>query len=66
MQATLEQDQDLIDAAENGDVAEVKELIKAGADVNAKTDDGRTALSAAKERGNTNIVKLLKAAGAKE
>jgi hypothetical protein len=35
VQATSEQDQQLIDAAEDGDLEKVKALIAAGADVNA-------------------------------
>ena len=41
-------------------------LIKNGANVNAKDIDGRTPFHYAVDRGNENIVKLLKAAGAKE
>ncbi len=44
----------------------VKALIEAGADVNAKDKEGKTALTLAKEAGNEEIIKLLKAAGAKE
>jgi predicted component of type VI protein secretion system len=36
VQAISEKDQQLIDAAEKGDIKKVKALIKAGADVNAK------------------------------
>jgi len=41
-------------------------LLDAGADVNEKTDNGRSALLIAEEEGHTEIVELLKAAGAKE
>ena len=44
----------------------VSVLLKAGADVNAKDNDGKTAIKLAQEAGNTKIVELLKAAGAKE
>lgn len=45
----------------------VQLLIEAGADVNAKTDEGEiTALSAAVEAGRDDIVQLLKRAGAVE
>ncbi len=41
-------------------------LLSAGADINAKDKNAKTALTLAKEKGNEEIVKLLKAAGAKE
>ena len=41
-------------------------LLTAGADVNAKDKDGKTALKLAQEAGNEKIVELLKQAGAKE
>ena len=41
-------------------------LIKAGADVNAQDNKGYTALKWASREGHTDIVKLLKEAGAKE
>jgi ankyrin repeat protein len=39
-------------------------LLKAGADVNMKDSVGKTALSVAQERGATDIVEMLKQAGA--
>ena len=66
VQAISDLDQKLIDAAKDGDIAKVKEPIKAGVDVNAKSNGGWTALMHAAEEGNTEIVKLLKSAGAKE
>jgi len=44
----------------------VKLLIENGADVNVKDKDGMTALMYASEEGYTEIVSLLKNAGAKE
>ena len=44
----------------------VKALLEAGADVNAKDNDGKTALMLADENGHTEMVELLKKAGAKE
>ena len=44
VQATSEKDQELIAAAGKGDIEEVKSLIKVGADVNAKKNNGYTAL----------------------
>jgi ankyrin repeat protein len=64
VQAISEKDQQLIDAAEKGDIKKVKALIKAGADVNAKDKEGGTALMYAKNEGHGDIVKILKAAGA--
>jgi ankyrin repeat protein len=44
----------------------VQLLLDAGADVNARTSDGRTALSLAQRRNNKTILDLLLKAGAKE
>ena len=52
----------LHDAAGKGDTAAVKALLEAGADVEGKDNHGWTALSLAVMRGDTAIVKLLKAA----
>ena len=52
-------------AEEKGHDEIVKVLIKAGADVNVKNDDGDTALMRAEEKGHDEIVKILKAAGAR-
>jgi len=41
-------------------------LLAKGADVNAKNNNGRTALMAAALKGHKQIVLLLKQAGAKE
>jgi len=41
-------------------------LLENGADINVKTNDGKTALTFASENGHSNIVELLKQAGAKE
>ena len=52
--------------ATTGDITKVKALLAKGADVNAKTNDGKTALMYAADKGYTEIVRLLKQAGAKE
>jgi len=49
----------LIHAAAAGDLVRVKSLIAAGADMNAKTDDGETALMLASDRGDAEVVKAL-------
>lgn len=49
---------------ESGDSAMVDLLIKAGADVNAKSKSGETALDWGAKRGETDIVKRLREAGA--
>ena len=46
------------------DVAEL--LIVRGANINAKTDKGETAISRAEEKGYKEIVELLRKHGAKE
>ena len=48
----------------NGDVAQVRKLIDAGADVNAKYDDGSTALMWAASHRHADIAKMLLDAGA--
>jgi len=52
------------EAARQGDVAAVTALLDKGADVNAKFRYGATALFKAAERGHTEVVKLLLARGA--
>ncbi len=54
----------LWEAARNGDAAAVTSLLDQGADVNAKFRYGTTALFKASERGHTNVVKVLLARGA--
>jgi uncharacterized protein len=48
------------------DLGLIRQLIAAGADVNAKNKDGRTALFLARRKGAADVEKLLLAAGAKE
>jgi ankyrin repeat protein len=65
VQATPEQDQQLIDAAMDGDLAKIKALISARADVNARDKAwGMTALMFAVGHGYTEIAKLLVEKGA--
>jgi ankyrin repeat protein len=52
------------DAAERGDVAAVKLLLKDGADVNAAQGDGMSALHWAADRGNAEMAELLIYGGA--
>jgi ankyrin repeat protein len=59
-----QQEYPLIIAAEHGDIEKVRELIKAGADVNRGTDDDVTALMYAASNGFTGIVRLLVENGA--
>jgi len=51
-------------SSETGNVEEVKRLLAAGADVNAMTKDGMTALMLASKNGHSEVVKLLLAAKA--
>ncbi len=55
-----------MDAAGHGHINTVQALLDAGADVNAKQKYGGTALKYAIAQGHTEIVELLKQAGAKE
>ena len=55
----------LVDAAERGNVAEVRALLKQGADITATRMDGLTALHAAVYADHLNVTEALLAAGAK-
>jgi ankyrin repeat protein len=55
---------DLINAAGKGDLARVKALLDAKADVNAKDTDGGTALTYASQNGHLEVVQALLANGA--
>ena len=62
----------LLDAAEKGDAAAVKVLVRVGANVNAKVASGpysyragSTALSLALQNGHTAIANMLRNAGAR-
>ena len=50
---------ELIDIAEYGNLEIVKNLIKQGADINAKDDDGNTVLMWSSREGHLDIVKFL-------
>ena len=54
----------LIAAANVGLANTVQTLIDRGADVNAKTSDGRTALVFAQQNGQDKVVAILKSHGA--
>jgi ankyrin repeat protein len=55
---------DLIEAANKGDLSRVNELLAAKADVNAKTPSGVTSLIAASQSGHADVVQSLLAAKA--
>lgn len=59
-----ELDQALCDAAREGDVERARELIQNGADVNATTTYGWTALVSAARNGHMNVVRFLIERGA--
>lgn len=61
---TCDYDGNVTAATENNDTSEVRRLIAAGADVNAKNDDGLTALMVAAKKNSADVAKLLLAAGA--
>jgi len=56
----------LMEAASKGDTEKVQALLAHGADVNAQTIYGETALIKAEKRGHREIIQLLKDAVAKE
>ncbi len=62
--AALPTDESLLDAARNGDVEVVHALLAEGADPNATTGDGMTALHWAAEQGHAAVAELLLSAGA--
>ena len=53
------QESNILDAASDGDLPRVKELIDAKVDVNTKADNGATPLIMASEQGHLEVVKLL-------
>lgn len=57
-------EQRMWEAARQGDVQQVRELLAAGVDVNARTEYGATALSYAADRGHVEVVRALLEAGA--
>ena len=57
-------DEGLFIAAANGDIAEVKILLSAGASPNAAWEDGTSALSVARRRGHKEVAIILERAGA--
>ncbi|MET1115053.1 MAG: ankyrin repeat domain-containing protein [Comamonas sp.] len=52
-------DADLLSAVQRGTLVMVQTLISAGADINAATKDGRTAMTHAVERGDPDIIECL-------
>jgi len=56
----------LLEAAKSGQSEQVKSLLDAGADVKVRDNRGQTPLMIAAEEDQTQIVELLKQAGAKE
>jgi len=57
--------EDLMKAAFRGDLPEVKRLVAKGAEVNAKANNGETALIAALKNGHPEVRELLIKAEAK-
>jgi cytohesin len=57
-------DNQLREAAENGELIVVQTALQNGADPNAKDEDGRTPLHYAAEKGHAEIVKVLLKRGA--
>ena len=62
--AAVPPDSPVADAAMRGDAGEVRELLRAGADVNAAQGDGMTALHWAAESGQLELADVLVFAGA--
>jgi len=63
--SSLPQEPPVADAAMRGDIAEVRRLVRAGADVNAAHGDGMSALHWAAMRGDADMMKVLVRAGAR-
>ena len=59
-------DTGLIEASRNGYTDIVKYLVEKGADVNAKNNKNKTALDYAIKREYTEVIKILRNAGATE
>jgi hypothetical protein len=57
-------DRELLDAASDGDAARVKELLRKGANVNARDESGHTPLHHAAYRGHAEVAELLLERGA--
>ena len=64
MIARLFRSTSLFEAARNGNLAKVKEILVSGVNPNATFADGITALMLATEKGHSKIVKALLDAGA--
>jgi len=62
--AKLSPDAPLIDAAKQGDIGTVKHLLEQGAEPDAATGDGMTALHWAAERGHQKVLEVLISSGA--
>ena len=60
----VEMERGLLGAAESGDLAEIRRLIAAGVDIEARDTAGRTALLLATHRGNVDVARALIQAGA--
>ncbi|MFD7628520.1 ankyrin repeat domain-containing protein [Streptomyces sp. NPDC059851] len=60
----MEMTDQLVCAAGNGDVSVVAQLLGEGAEVDAPSSDGRTALDLAAHAGHTGVLRVLLAAGA--
>lgn len=55
--------EDLFGAVEKGNLEQIKKLLSAGAEVNAKTSKGETPLRLAEEKGHKSLVDLLRQHG---
>lgn len=62
----MDLDEKLIQACEDGNLEKVKFLIDEGADINARDNQGYSALFFASEIRNNEIIKLLKKSSEKE
>lgn len=58
-ETSLKEEIPLINAVRAGNAKQVKKLIKSGADVNAKDDEGKTALMWASMYGHNDMIKFL-------
>lgn len=64
-EANQDTQRELLAAARSGDVGRVRELVELGADLDARNDQGETALAVALAAGQVAVARLLRSVGAR-